>query len=114
MPQLYIHLSGESNNAILEKHGIVTKETREKENMLKTKECPNCQEINKHESKFCIKCRMVLTYDSYSEIRNEDIQKIKTLQTDVESLKEGINKIMRLVQFNPALAHVKPEILEAI
>src|ERR1044072_7907404 len=65
MPQVYIHLSGESNNAILEKYGIRTKETKEKENILKAKECPNCQEINKHETKFCSRCRMVLSYDSY-------------------------------------------------
>ena len=85
MPQVYVHLSGESNNAILEKYGIITRETKEKENSLKGIECPNCNERCKPNSKFCGTCRMVLTYDSYSEVRNEDKQKISNLETDIES-----------------------------
>ena len=111
MPQVYIHLNGESNNAILEKYGIMTKDVREKENVLKGKECPNCQEINKHISKFCIKCRMVLSYDSYNEVRNEDKQKINKLENDMCLLKEGMSKIFLLIQQNPLLVNIKPEIL---
>lgn len=114
MPQVYIHLSGESNNAILEKYGIITKETREKENILKAKECPNCQEKNKHESKFCIKCKMVLSYDFYNESRHEDANKIKKLENDMESIKEGMNKMLMLIQQNPLFAHIKPEVLNNI
>ena len=114
MPQVYIHLSGESNNAILEKHGVITKEIKERENILKSKECPNCQEINKHESRICTKCRMVLTYDSYNEARSEDTYKIKKLENDMESLKLGMNKIFLLIQQNPVLAQIKPDILEKI
>ncbi len=114
MPQVYIHLSGESNNAILEKYGIITKETKEKENILKARECPNCREINKHESKFCNRCSMVLSYDSYSEVRNEDKQKIDMLETDIKSLKEGITQIFLLIQQNPLLVHVKPEVLKKV
>ena len=33
---------------------------------LKPKQCPNCSEPNKPDSKFCAKCRMVLTYDAYT------------------------------------------------
>jgi hypothetical protein len=54
---------------------------------------------------------MVLTYDSYSEVRNEDKQKIFKLQNDIESLKVGINNIMNLIQQNPVLAYIKPEII---
>jgi integrase len=111
MPQVYVHLNGEHNNAILEKYGIVTEEVREKENVLKGKECPNCQEVNKHDSKLCHQCRMVLSYDSYVEARNEDLHKIQKLETDMESLKIGMNKIMSLIQQNPVLAHIKPEVI---
>lgn len=111
MPQVYVHLNGEHNNAILEKYGIVTKDEREKETILKGIECPNCQEINKRESKLCHQCRMILSYDSYVEVRNEDLNKIQKLETDMESLKIGMNKIMSLIQLNPILAHIKPEIL---
>jgi integrase/recombinase XerD len=38
---------------------------------LKPKQCPNCNEPNKPDSKFCAKCRMVLTYDAYNETMEE-------------------------------------------
>jgi hypothetical protein len=46
---------------------------------LKPKACPNCLETNKIDSKFCAKCRMVLTYDEYVETldQQDDIEKIK-------------------------------------
>ncbi len=114
MPQVYVHLSGESNNAILEKYGIITRETKEKENSLKGKECPNCSEMCKPNSKLCGICRMVLTYDSYSEVRKEDKQKIDRLENDMKLLKEGMNKMFLLIQQNPALVNIKPEILNQI
>ena len=40
---------------------------------LKSKQCPNCSESNKPDSRFCARCRMVLTYDAYSETV-EDMQ----------------------------------------
>jgi predicted nucleic acid-binding Zn ribbon protein len=43
--------------------------------VLKPKQCPNCNEPNKPDSKFCAKCRMVLTYDAY----NETIEEQRTL-----------------------------------
>ncbi len=115
MPQIYIHYFGnESANSILQAKGILKLEDEENNiNAIKPRECPNCGEPNKRDARFCnnIKCKMVLTYESYSDTRNEDIQKIKILQTDVESLRESINKIMRLIQVNPILVNVKPEIL---
>lgn len=63
----YLHYYGnESNESILEAYGIVTKEQKLSD-ILKPKQCPNCNEPNKPDSKFCAKCRMVLTYDAYSE-----------------------------------------------
>jgi uncharacterized paraquat-inducible protein A len=77
IPQVYIHLSGESNNAILERHGLIIKEIKEKEQLLKSRSCPNCQEQNKPEAKFCMRCKIVLSYDSYNETRRKDKQKIE-------------------------------------
>lgn len=112
MPQIYIHLSGESNNAILEKHGLVTKEIKEKDTMLKSKYCPNCQESNKPDSRICVRCKMILSYTYYSEVRNEDKQKIKNLETNMQLLREDITNIMKLIQINPVLVNVKPTILQ--
>ena len=66
MSQKYFHYFGnESSNGLLQAYGILPKDKQESE-ILKPKQCPNCNEPNKPDSKFCAKCRMVLTYDGYS------------------------------------------------
>jgi integrase len=67
MAQKYIHYFGnESSNSLLEAYGVVAKDNVSF-NTLNPKSCPNCNEGNTQDSKFCAKCRMVLTYDAYSE-----------------------------------------------
>jgi integrase len=118
MPQVYIHYFGnESANSILQAKGILKPDNEENNiNTIRARECPNCGESNKRDSKFCINknCKMILSYDSYSEVRNEDKQKIFKLEKDMEVLKDGITKIMKLIQQNPILANLKPEVLETI
>jgi hypothetical protein len=66
MPSVYIHYFGnESSESILEAYGLKTKP--EEINKMRPRQCPNCKEANKIDSKFCAKCRMVLTYDAYTE-----------------------------------------------
>ena len=63
----YLHYFGnESSESILEAYGIITKDQRD-QLILRSKHCPNCNEPNKPDAKFCAKCRMVLTYDAYNE-----------------------------------------------
>ena len=86
----YIHYFGnESNESILEAYGIVTKD-KQSIRCTKPKQCPNCNEPNKPDSKFCAKCRMVLTYDAY----NETVEEKQDKDREVQSLKEQ----MRLMQ----------------
>jgi integrase len=67
MPQVYIHYFGtESSRSLLQAKGIM-KAYSSTMNIMKSKQCPNCNEPNKPDSKFCSKCRMVLTYDAYNE-----------------------------------------------
>ncbi len=71
----YIHyLGNESSKSLLQAHGILTKDQKVID-ILKPKQCPNCNEPNKPDSKFCAKCRMVLTYDAYSETLQNEKQK---------------------------------------
>ena len=115
MPQRYIHYFGnESSRSILKAKGIIKEGEDFAQNILRSRQCPNCNEPNKQGSKFCIKCRMVLTYDSYSQVRDEDKQKIGKLEIDMSLLKEGMNRIFLLIQHNPILAHAKPEVLSEI
>jgi integrase len=61
MPQIYLHYFGnESSNSLLEISGIV-KHNEKKMNVLKPKQCPNCSESNKPDSRLCAKCRMVFS-----------------------------------------------------
>jgi len=111
----YLHYYGnESNESILEAYGIVTKEQKLSD-VLKPKQCPNCSEPNKPDSKFCAKCRMVLTYDAYvetleSEKQNEDKlammeERFNTMQSQMQSLisvlssvgQEGKQEIARML-----------------
>jgi integrase/recombinase XerD len=67
MPQKYLHYFGnESSESLLEAYGVVTKEVQFQD-QLKSKQCPNCSEPNKPDSRWCVKCRMVLSYNAYTE-----------------------------------------------
>ncbi|MGA7542240.1 MAG: hypothetical protein WBW34_04170 [Nitrososphaeraceae archaeon] len=86
MPQIYLHYFGnESSETLLEAYGITTKD--QQVDPLKYKQCPNCNEPNKPNSKFCAKCRMVLTYDTYNDTIEENINKNK----EILDLKERMN-----------------------
>ncbi|MDQ6866453.1 MAG: site-specific integrase, partial [Thermoproteota archaeon] len=87
MPQKYIHYFGnESNDSILEAYGIETKD-KQLSDVLRPKLCPNCYETNKPDSKFCVSCRMVLTYDAYSQTLENQKQK----DDEFETIKEQLN-----------------------
>jgi integrase/recombinase XerD len=114
MPQVYIHLSGEPSKILLQKRGILKKENVDITNTLRSKQCPNCFESNKQDNRFCVKCKMVLSYDFYKEIRSDDKNKIEKLENEMGVLKEGMNKIFLLIQQNPILTNTKPEVLTKI
>jgi hypothetical protein len=117
----YLHYFGnESNESLLEAYGLIDKGIQI--DQLRPKQCPNCKEPNKVDSKFCAKCRMVLTYDAY----NEGLEEQKEKEFEVRSLKEKYEKdmklmreemnqqfsqVMEMIQQNPKLANVKPEVL---
>jgi hypothetical protein len=114
----YIHYFGnESSDSLLEAYGLVTREQDQAKTLL-YKQCPQCDEPNKPESKFCIKCNMILTYDAY----NETIEKEKQREVELKDLKEKLisvqaeqnqkfNQLIMMIQQNPKLANIKPEVL---
>ena len=117
MPQKYLHYFGnESSESLLEAYGIMPK--GQQLDQLKPKQCPNCSEPNKQGSKFCAKCRMVLTYDAYSETlenQKEKESEVQVLKENIKSIRNEMNqqfgKIMSMIQQNPKLSQVKPEAL---
>ncbi len=89
----YLHYFGnESNESLLEAYGIVA--SGQQIDRLRPKQCPNCSEPNKPDSKFCAKCRMVLTYDVY----NETLDSQKGKESEVQILKEKYEQDMKSVR----------------
>ena len=99
----YLHYFGnESNDSILEAYGIISKDKNQL-SVLRSKSCPNCNEPNKPESKFCAKCRMVLTYDAYSETLESEKQKddrVSILEKQMQSLVSKLSKLTEQGQVN--------------
>ncbi len=108
----YLHYFGnESSESLLEAYGIIPKD-KEAADILRPKQCPNCSEPNKPDSKFCAKCRMVLTYDAYNDTLEQQqekelqIQKLqqkyeqdmKEMQTKFQKLNVSVDKLDELEQ----------------
>ena len=92
MPKRYVHHFGNAAcEDILEEYGLLDKGIKYQANILKSKQCPNCNEGNKSDSKFCSKCRMVLTYDAYSETVEEKQQK----ESEVREMKQRHEQDMK-------------------
>ena len=79
----YLHYFGnESNESLLEAYGIVAAGSQQLD-QLRPKQCPNCTEPNKPDSRFCNKCRMVMSYDAYEET----LEGQKKKESEVQILK---------------------------
>ena len=99
----YLHYFGnESSENLLEAYGIITKD-KSQSSVLKPKQCPYCNEPNKPDSKFCAKCRLVLTYDAYSETLESEKQKddrVSVLEKQMQSLVSTLSKLTEQGQVN--------------
>jgi integrase len=100
MPNIYLHYFGnESSKSLLEAYGV-EKYNQQQIDILKAKTCPNCLESNKPDSRFCAKCRMVLTYDAYSETlenQKEKESQVQRLHVDMASLKEEMMFMRQII-----------------
>ena len=88
----YVHYFGnESNESILEAYGLKPK--TEDIDKMKPKQCPNCSELNKIDSKFCVKCRMILSYDTNLETvqqQEKEDSYIKQMQKQIDEIYDKI------------------------
>jgi integrase len=97
MPQVYIHLRGQSSKILLQNRGIIKKEDSKNAFALRSKSCPNCNEPNKPDSKFCCKCRMILAYDSYNDVLKAQKEKEDTfmkMEQKFESMQQQFQKMI--------------------
>ena len=89
----YLHYFGnESNESLLEAYGIVS--GGQQIDRLRPKQCPNCTEPNKPDSKFCAKCRMVLSYNAYEETVDKRQEKDDVIAT----LSDQLMKVMQEIE----------------
>jgi len=97
MAQKYIHYFGnESSESLLEAYGMVTKNNVSIDT-LNPKLCPNCNEGNTQDAKFCATCRMVLTYDAYTETLENQKQKEDKLATMEEQFNSMQSQMQTLI-----------------
>jgi integrase len=90
MPEKYLHYFGnESSESLLEAYGL--KPSAEEFNKLAPVVCPNCSEGNQQQSRFCAKCRMILSYDLYLDTVQQKEEKTDRL-TRIE---ENMNKLLQ-------------------
>jgi TolA-binding protein len=64
---------------------------------LKPKQCPNCSEGNRPDAKFCVKCRMVLSYDSYNETienQKEKEDRLTTIENQFNAMQSQIHSLL--------------------
>jgi integrase len=115
MPNVYIHhLGSASSKQLLQAYGIAEKDMGKESHLKRIILCPNCNEPQNENNKFCYSCKLALSISSYNEVRNEDRQKIDRLENQMKSLQDGMNKIFTVIHQNNMLINVKPEILEKI
>jgi len=94
MPLRYLHYFGnEASESLLEAYGVVTTDHKQI-NALQYKQCPNCNEPNKPNGRFCVKCDMVLTYDAYSET----IEKQKQTEGSFSLMEKQVNTMQSQLQ----------------
>ena len=97
--------SNESVNSLLEIKGIVNKDNNEKSNLLQSTYCPNCNEPNKRDSRFCLKCKMILSYNSYTDTLEKQKEKDDQIKTLIEKQEKFEQLIQTLIDNN----HLNPK-----
>ena len=88
--QKYQHYyADDSFDAMLVIDGLVSPTGKSKnKDILKPRQCPNCDEGNKPESNFCAKCKFVLTFDAFHEAVEEREKATKETEEQRKALAE--------------------------
>jgi hypothetical protein len=100
MAQKYIHYFGnESSESLLEAYGIVTKNINGIDT-LNPKICPNCNEGNTQDTKFCSKCKMIMSFEGYQEAlesQKEKEDKLTTMEERFNSMQSQMQTLLTAI-----------------
>jgi hypothetical protein len=101
MPEKYIHyFGGEACESLLEGYGIVSK-SNSTTNVLNPKICPNCSTENTHDTRFCCKCTMIMSYEGYQEALESQKQKedqIKKMQEQFDMMQSAQKEMLEMLK----------------
>jgi integrase len=94
----YEHWFGnEHSKALLQEYGVIPQdEFTDDLILMKPKQCPNCQESNKKDSRFCTSCKMILSYDGYEQVLEDHKQKedrLKAVETQVKMVVDALQNM---------------------
>ena len=94
MQKRYVHYFGnESSIDILEAYGIKTNDSVPI-NTLNPKICPNCNEGNTQDARFCSKCKMIMSFEGYQEALESQSKK----EDELKVMKEQFNTMQSQIQ----------------
>ena len=94
MAQKYIHYFGnESSESLLEAYGLVTNNNIPFDR-LNPKTCPNCNEGNTQDAKFCSKCKMIMSFEGYNEV----LESQKEKEDELKTMKDQFNTMQSQIQ----------------
>jgi hypothetical protein len=105
MDSKYIHFLGnEANDTILsEIYGLETAATLKSKKLssaVAPKICPNCNESNIPDCRFCRNCKMILTYDAYTEtleaekMKDQTIEQMQQEMSNQQKILDGVTKML--------------------
>ena len=113
----YIHMSGKDlDNTLLSiSEGM---QIQQQEYQLKTTKCNRCSENLSPTQQFCSRCGLSCDLSQQYSFKNKIMKENNELKQQVQSIREEMNNklndIMTLIQQNPKLSYVKPELLDKI
>jgi integrase/recombinase XerD len=100
MAQKYIHYFGnESSESLLEAYGIVTNNSIPIDR-LNPKVCPNCNEGNTQDAKFCCKCKMIMSFEGYQEAlesQKEKEDELKTIKDQFNTMQSQLQTLLSIL-----------------
>jgi site-specific recombinase XerD len=111
----YIHMSGKDLDNTLISISEGKQISKQDEYLLKTKKCQRCTETLSPSQQFCGRCGLTTTlaeqYTKELDLERENKELKQQIQMVKEEMDDKFNRIISMIQQNPILANVKPEVL---
>jgi len=108
-------MGSDLKNQILLRDGIITEESVTAKRKPSILDCLRCNLANAIENKYCSKCSYQLVPSAFDEIKAAEDLRIRAMedkyQQEMKDMREQMNQILSIIQQNPVLAQVKPNVL---